>query len=258
MADYFDRLELELRAAVPRAPARPHRTRRRPGNFVVAISVAVTAAVAVLAVALLGHGPTQAEKPLPPAKPVAPTYPAHAIRKVLAPDGIANTRFSRSRPAVIAALTPLLGPVSKGYTRVQGDCGVDHTMTWPNWPAVTVHGVNYPLDPVLTVFFSHSRFVGYQYGEPGTKVAPRAPAGGTVLATTRGLNIGDTLARGRTLYGGSFTISAAQGGSWRARTPSGGLVGYAWDAPAAHSAVSPRNLIATIDAGDVGCPALTP
>ncbi|HUB05340.1 MAG TPA: hypothetical protein VMA76_09715 [Solirubrobacteraceae bacterium] len=68
MADYFDRLELELRAAVPRATAhryphphpharrlRPARRRPRPGTVCVAVSVAVTAAVVVLAVALVGH-----------------------------------------------------------------------------------------------------------------------------------------------------------------------------------------------------------
>ena len=72
-------------------------------------------------------------------------------------------------------------------------------MTWPNWPVVSAHGNNYRLDPTLTVWFSRSRFVGYQYGEFRNTLAPRAPSRGTVLATTRGLTLGDTLARGRKL-----------------------------------------------------------
>ena len=61
-ADYFDHLEAELRAAVPRAQADPARSwrrwrGRRPsiGGPAVAFSVAVAVAVAVAAIVLVGH-----------------------------------------------------------------------------------------------------------------------------------------------------------------------------------------------------------
>jgi len=74
-----------------------------------------------------------------------------------------------------------------------------------------------------------------------------------VLATSRGLNIGDTLARGRQIYGGAFRLSSTQGGVWKA----GRLRGYAFGSPNSR-AVSVHSVVATIDAGDVGCPALSP
>jgi len=254
VADYFDRLELELRAAVPRANAhahtdahrlRPTRRRPRPGNVFVAISAAVTIAVVVLGVALIGHGhtasaPFEPARPRPPATGTAPQSRAREVRDVLAGNGIATAKFGESRAAVTAALTPLLGAPVGGYKRFLGECGIDHKLQWRE---------------ALTVTFSRSRFVGYQYFGSGTS---GAPSGQTALATTRGLNIGDTLAHGRRLYGASFTISAAQGGSWRVTTPRGRLEGYASEAPTAHSALSPQNLVASIAAGNVGCAALTP
>ncbi len=331
MADYFDRLELELRAAVPRAAAYPHphaqpdpraaayphphaqpdpraaayphphahpdpgadadrhadpdphagpdpranprshahrlraaRRRPRPGNVFVAVSVAVTAAVVVLAVALVGHV-HRAAHPSPPAsqRPTGatePQYTRHRISNVLTGDGIGRVRFEEPRVAVIAAVTRLLGPSSTGYTRanaVLAECGVDHTMIWPNWPVASAHGSHYPLDPMLTVWFSHSRFVGYQYGEFRNMPPPRAPSLGTVLATTRGLTIGDTFARGRKLYGAAFRTSTAQGGVFLISAPAGRIDGFAWQ-PRTYRGVGLGSLVATIDAGDVGCPALSP
>jgi len=83
------------------------------------------------------------------------------------------------------------------------------------------------------LFFGHGRFVGYEYS-------------GHFLTTTAGLRVGDTVARARQLYGAAFKTSEAQGGSWSAA----GLRGYL---------TAPRNgRIATIDAGNVGCAALSP
>lgn len=83
------------------------------------------------------------------------------------------------------------------------------------------------------LFFGHGRFVGYEYS-------------GRFLTTTAGLRVGDTVAHGRALYGAAFRVSAAQGGSWSAD----GLRGYL---------TAPRNgRIETIDAGNVGCAALSP
>lgn len=280
MADYFDRLELELRGAVPRAtsdpdayPLTPLRSRRRPrpGNLVVGLSLAVTVAVVVVAVPLVGHAHTTAHAS-PPASS-APATPAatpvdknrHRISVVLTGDGIGRVKFGQSRVAVVAAVTRLLGPSSTGllgpsstgYMRVQAECGVDHAMTWVNYPVVSAYGKRYPLDPKLTVWFSHSRFVGYQYGEQGTKLAPRAPSLGTVLATTRGLTVGDKLSRGRQLYGAAFKTSTAQGGVFLISASAGRIDGYAWGSPR-YGDVSLQSLVATIDAGNVGCPALSP
>jgi hypothetical protein len=83
------------------------------------------------------------------------------------------------------------------------------------------------------LFFGHGRFVGYEYS-------------GHFLTTTAGLRVGDTIARARQIYGPGFKTSTAQGGSWSAA----GLRGYL---------TAPHNgRIATIDAGNVGCPALSP
>jgi hypothetical protein len=83
------------------------------------------------------------------------------------------------------------------------------------------------------LFFGHGRFVGYEYS-------------GRFLATTAGLRVGDTVARARHIYGAAFKTSTAQGGSWSAA----GLRGYL---------SAPGNVrIATIDAGNVGCAALSP
>jgi hypothetical protein len=85
----------------------------------------------------------------------------------------------------------------------------------------------------ISLFFGHGRFVGYEYS-------------GHFLTTTAGLRVGDTVARAIQLYGTAFKTSAAQGGSWSAA----GLRGYL---------TAPRSgRIATIDAGNVGCPALSP
>jgi hypothetical protein len=83
------------------------------------------------------------------------------------------------------------------------------------------------------LFFGRGRFVGYEYS-------------GHFLTTSAGLRVGDTLAHARQLYGAGFKTSAAQGGSWSAA----GLRGYL---------TAPHNgRIATIDAGNVGCAALSP
>jgi hypothetical protein len=203
-------------------------------------SAAATAAVLVLAAAFVANG-QQDPHTTPPAAS-SPIPASHKVRYVLAGNGLGAGIFGQSREDVIAALTPLLGRARSGYKRVPPECGVDHTITWPT----------------LTAYFRNDRFVGYQYGEPGTTAAPRAPSRGTVLATTRGLTIGDKLARGRRLYGAALKISAAQGGSFTITTSSGRLSGYAWVGPKAHSVLSPTNLVATVDAGDVGCPAVSP
>ncbi len=197
MSDYFDRLEMELRAAVPRA------------------------------VAAAGATPA---------------------RDMLSPRGIARVTFGRRRASVVAALDRLLGVQGTNRQSHRGDCGVDSSMSW--WEKSSASGL-----PLLTAYFAHNRLVGYQYGDPGSQIR-RLPARGPILGTTRGLTIGDTLEQGRWLYGSAFKISTAQGGSWKVTTASGSIDGYASGVP------RPGNLgaikVLTIDAGHVGCPAVSP
>jgi hypothetical protein len=105
----------------------------------------------------------------------------------------------------------------------------------------------------LVAYFRHARFAGYSYSE-GSRGRGKHARG---LSTQKGLRLGDTMARGRRLYGKSFHTSTAQGGSWTVRTSLGKLIGYAV-APAGQPVVSARSTVASIDAGDVGCPAMTP
>ena len=106
------------------------------------------------------------------------------------------------------------------------------------------------------MYFSRSAFAGYQVGDLNATSPPRNPPGGWSLATARGLRVGDSLVRGRELYGRAFAISAAQGGSWATRVDGGLIRGYVSGVPG-HGPLS-RILVATIGAGDVGCPAVSP
>jgi hypothetical protein len=161
---------------------------------------------------------------------------------VLKANGIAGVRFGASPRQVRSAIDSLLGQSGSAY-RAGGTCGLDHEIIW---------GTASRQD--LTAYFRRSAFAGYEVGTPSK---PRHPHGGWALATTRGLRVGDPLARGRRLYGGAFTLSSAQGGSWKLRTPAGPIDGYAWGTPR-YGDVSWQSVVATIDAGDVGCPAIAP
>jgi hypothetical protein len=165
---------------------------------------------------------------------------------VLRADGIAGARFGASPAALRDAVDAVVGHRGGGYLR-GGSCQLDHEITWRD-------GRTGSGQPELIAYFRRSAFAGYQFGG---LAAPRRPPGGWTLATTRGLRLGDTLARGRHLYGQAFAMSTAQGGSWSVRVARGQLVGYAWGRPK-YGDVSWQSVVATIDAGDVGCAALTP
>lgn len=167
------------------------------------------------------------------------------VLDVLGGNGIGSVRFGASPGAVRGKLDSLLRQ-SAGRYRSGGSCDLDHQMTWS--------GPGNAGQPALTVYFRHSAFAGYQFGDPN---GPRHASGGWTLATTRGLRLGDTLLRGRQLYGHRFSMSSAQGGSWNLHTATGRLEGYAYGTPG-HGDVSWQSVVLTIDAGDVGCAALTP
>lgn len=179
-----------------------------------------------------------------PTRPILIGAPTK-IRDTLDADGIAGVRFGSPAAAVISGLRPLLGPPTT-YRR-GGSCGLDRTIGWS--------GADHAFP--LTLYLKRSRFLGYQYGQPYQATLPRGHIG-LALATTRGLAIGDTLARGQQLYGRAFKITTAQGGTWNARTVRGGIVGYVLLNPTSGHIISSKSIVATIDAGDVGCPALSP
>lgn len=175
---------------------------------------------------------------------------AATVLDVLRADGVGSASFGASPAAVRTAIDSLLGQRGLGYRHTSAQCGLDHEIVW--WDERTANGL-----PSLVAYIGHSRFVGYQYGEYGTMTPPHPPLDGTELATARGLRIGDPLTRGRRLYGRAFTISSAQGGTWNLRSARGLIDGYAWGRPT-QGDISWQSVVATIDAGDVGCAALSP
>jgi hypothetical protein len=149
--------------------------------------------------------------------------------EVLQGDRIGPAKFGEGPKAVTRELRTLLkGPPSKSYHRTSA-CQIDHEIDWPG----------------LNVYFHNGRLAGYAYtGHHGHQ---------PVLATTAGLVVGDTLRTGRHLYGPKkFHVTPAQGVSWFALTASGRLEGFT-------TGPSVRNgKVLSIEAGDVGCPAMTP
>lgn len=176
-----------------------------------------------------------------------PTAHRRCQLDVLRPNSIANLKLGASPASARAAIDALLHQTG-GPSQRSGSCSVHHEITWQDqW---TANG-----EPSLTLYFGHTGLVGYQVGAPQE---PRRPTGGWMLATARGLHVGDPLSTGRRLYGSSIALSANQGGVWLIRSASGELDGYAWGTNSGRSDVGWSSLVASIDAGDVGCPAAGP
>jgi hypothetical protein len=201
------------------------------------------------AASVIAAPPFVLRKPAPPPPGISPKpAPPRQTLRVLSGIGIGALHFGAALKRTQVVIDRLLGEGSVSHGTVR-DCGVDRQITWSDqWSSSG--------QPSLTVYFQHGRLIGYEYGDAGAQVIRRLPAHGPLLETQRGLTIDDTFARGRRLYGSAFETSAAQGGSWRVNTKSGPLDGYASGVP------SPGNLgsvkVKTIDAGNVGCPALSP
>jgi hypothetical protein len=156
------------------------------------------------------------------------------VRDVLDGDGIGQARFGQPPGTVESELDPLLGQPTKPYYPATA-CTIDHAIEWP----------------ALIVFFFRSQLVGYTYGPPRL-------AGRPVLATARGLRVGDTLSYGQRLYGQAFHMAVEQGGVWSAATAHGQIDGFTSGNPQNGTNVGPRSVVLTIEAGKVGCPAMTP
>jgi hypothetical protein len=166
---------------------------------------------------------------------------------VLGTSSIANLRFGAS-PAQARAVIDALLHQGGGATEKSGSCRVRSQITW--WDQWTASA-----EPSLTLYFGRSGLVGYEFGAPQE---PRKPTGGWMLATRRGLRVDSTFSSGRRLYGAAFVWSAAQGGVWLIRSGATRLRGYAWTPTPTGTDVGRHSVVATIDAGDVGCPAVSP
>ena len=103
----------------------------------------------------------------------------------------------------------------------------------------------------VTAYFSNQTFVGYSSPPQGLQHPPP-----DTLETALGLHIGDTLAHAEQLYGSALQTSLAQGGSWHVTTSGGYFLEGFLTAPPNEPDQTPR--IASIEAGRVGCPAMTP
>ena len=226
-----------------------------PGDERIRSGAAVLAAVGVaiaLLVLAMTVGRVSARGRTPQRSPASHIETLDVLRA----DGIGRVGFGASPAAVRRTIDALVGQRGGGYAR-GGTCGLDHVIAWSDQRTGSAEPPTVSGQPALIAYFRRSRFAGYQFGNLNLAVPPSRPPGGWTLATTRGLRVGDTLADGAHLYGRAFAISTAQGGSWSVHASRGRLEGYAWGRPA-HGDVSLQSVVSTIDAGDVGCAALTP
>jgi len=176
-----------------------------------------------------------------------PTANKRCQLDVLRPDGIASLRFGASVKTARLVIDALLHQGGLP-TQSSGSCAVRRQVIWQDqWTANA--------EPSLTLYFGRSGLIGYQVG---AAQEPRRPLGGWMPATVRGLHVGDSLSTGRHLYGSSIRLSAEQGGVWVIRSANGTIEGYAWGEGRGHTDVGWSSLVASIDAGVVGCPAAGP
>lgn len=162
--------------------------------------------------------------------PVASSSATTAL--VLSPRGISSAPLGTRQTKAEEVLTDLLGRPSKALSATSGlsNCGLDATSTWHSFSA----------------YFNKDRLVGLSLGPGATPVG----------RTTRGLRLGDTLARAKSIYGTSLHTSTNQGGAWYVRTAGGVLDGFL--VPSTGRSPRPSARIWTIDVGVVGCPAMSP
>jgi hypothetical protein len=215
--------------------------------------------ILVGALALLGHHTRHtgrapaAHHPTVTPGHVTALPPGRRIHPILTSTGLGSTAFGAPRSQLTQLLGRVLGRPQRAQ-RLTGDCAVDETFTWPNLISAKT---GQPVESEqLIIFLDHGRFVGYQYG--AQTLAPRGSGHLRLRATTtQGIALGDRLSAWRHIYGSTFHISSAQGGSWALHTPTGTLRGYASGRPH-HGDVNQNSLIASIDAGNTGCPAVSP
>jgi hypothetical protein len=171
------------------------------------------ALTALLALALMSCGGTRPqENPQAATQATYPVARVEAARRLLQGNGIGSITFGQPRSAVLAELERLLGPP---HETIPGICGFGRSTDWIGLN-INSHVPN--LSAELNLFFKHSRFVGYAYSENAE--GPARQRHGVLLATIRGLTLGDTVARARHRYGRAFIeTSVPQGTPPSAKLP---------------------------------------
>lgn len=137
-----------------------------------------------------------------PSRPVAR---ADAARRLLKGDGIGTITFGQPRSTVLMGLERLLGPP---HETIPGICGFGRST---DWIGLNINSHEPNLSAELGLNFQHSRFVGYAYS--ANAEGPARQRRGILLATTRGLTLGNTVARARHLYGRAFTVTSVPQGT---------------------------------------------
>jgi hypothetical protein len=146
---------------------------------------------------------------------------------------VGGARFATSEAKAAHELSALFGRLKTTNVKAIDWCGLTAQSTGPD----------------VLFNFERGKFVGYEVGNASGKTAELPD-----VVTASGLRLGDTIARAWEIYGRQFITSAAQGGSWKVKTPSGTLVGLLVSPPMTGSA----DQIDMIGAGDFGCPAMGP
>lgn len=186
------------------------------GRYVVLLVGAVVSS-------LVGYGVTRVVSSSPATAPI-----------VLLGNGVGTVPFGTSQSQAISRLEVLFGNLRTTEMIATENCGL----------TALANGSN-----VRFAFVGH-KFVGFEIGSANAKIVAHPD----VIAST-GLRLGDTIREAEEIYGSSFTTSAAQGGSWEARTQTGRLIGLLVGPP---EPIGNSDQIQMIAAGYLGCPAMTP
>jgi hypothetical protein len=166
----------------------------------------------VLALVLIScGGKSSAEQPQA-ATATTRVHAAAPVRRLLEGNGIGSVTFGQPRSTVRAELERLLGPA---HETIPGICGFGAST---DWIGLNLNSREANLSAELNLSFKGTRFVGYAY--LSSSDGPARQAHGILLATRRGLTLGDTVARARKLYGRAFAqTSVPQGTPPSAKLP---------------------------------------
>lgn len=164
-------------------------------------------------------------------------------RAILTGAGVAGALIGESTASAVRAITRALGPAA--YTNADGTgCGVDQQTVWES-PSTA--------DP-LTVYSRSGRIVGYQYGA-GPNLIGMRQGPGAVLTTKNGLTLSMPISTAKRLYLRHLrTLSSPRLGRFDITGQSNPIHGYVLPNRYPATTVAAGDPIATIGAGNTGCP----
>jgi hypothetical protein len=165
--------------------------------------VALAALLSLVLVSSGGRHPTG--HPQAATQANRPAATVDAPWRLLGGNGIGRSTFGQPRSAVIPELARLLGPP---HETIPGICGFGRST---DWIGLNINTRDARLNAELNLNFKHSRFVGYAYSANAD--GPARQRHGVLLATTRGLTLGDPVARARHLYGRAFIETSVPQGT---------------------------------------------